>query len=64
MRGDDHMHREAVVLGQQRRGSASTLQYVTVYSNHTKGGFAGSEPVGNPENFRCAFNLRQGAGQR
>lgn len=40
----------------------STLQYVTVYSNHTKGGFAGSEPVSNAENFRCAFNLRQGAG--
>jgi hypothetical protein len=33
-----------------------TLQYVTVYSNGTKGGFAGSEPVGTPENFRCAFN--------
>jgi hypothetical protein len=33
-----------------------TLQYVTVYSNGTKGGFAGSEPVGQPENFRCAFN--------
>jgi hypothetical protein len=34
----------------------STLQYVTVYSNGTKGGFAGSEPVSQPENFRCAFN--------
>ncbi len=32
-----------------------TLQYVTVYSNGTKGGFAGSEPVSQPENFRCAF---------
>jgi hypothetical protein len=41
--------------------SPSTLQYVTVYSNHTKGGFAGSEPVGSPENFRCAFNLKQSA---
>ena len=41
--------------------SPSTLQYVTVYSNHTKGGFAGSEPVGTPENFRCAFNLKQSA---
>lgn len=41
--------------------SPSTLQYVTVYSNHTKGGFAGSEPVGSPENFRCGFFLKQSA---
>lgn len=33
-----------------------TLQYVTVYSNGTKGGFAGSEPVSQAENFRCGFN--------
>jgi hypothetical protein len=39
----------------------STLQYVTVYSNGTKGGFAGSEPVSQPENFRCAFNKVPGA---
>jgi hypothetical protein len=39
----------------------STLQYVTVYSNGTKGGFAGSEPVSQPENFRCAFNKAPGA---
>ncbi len=38
-----------------------TLQYVTVYSNGTKGGFAGSEPVSQPENFRCAFNKVPGA---
>jgi len=38
-----------------------SLQYVTVYSNGQKGGFAGSEPVGNPENFRCAFNKAPGA---
>ena len=38
-----------------------SLQYVTVYSNGTKGGFAGSEPVTNPENFRCAFNKTPGA---
>jgi hypothetical protein len=38
-----------------------SLQYVTVYSNGTKGGFAGSEPVMNPENFRCAFNKTAGA---
>ncbi len=38
-----------------------TLQYVTVYSNGTKGGFAGSEPVSQPENFRCAFEKVPGA---
>lgn len=38
-----------------------SLQYVTVYSNGTKGGFAGSEPVTNAENFRCAFNKAPGA---
>jgi hypothetical protein len=36
--------------------SPETLQYVTVYDNSTTGGFAGSEPVSAPENFRCAFN--------
>jgi hypothetical protein len=39
----------------------STLQYVTVYSNGTKGGFAGSEPVSQPENFRCGFDEMPGA---
>jgi hypothetical protein len=39
----------------------STLQYVTVYSNGQKGGFAGSEPVSTPENFRCAFEKTPGA---
>jgi hypothetical protein len=38
-----------------------SLQYVTVYSNGTNGGFAGSEPVASPENFRCAFNKAPGA---
>ncbi len=38
-----------------------SLQYVTVYSNGQNGGFAGSEPVGEPENFRCAFNKTPGA---
>jgi hypothetical protein len=38
-----------------------SLQYVTVYSNGQKGGFAGSEPVTNAENFRCAFNKTPGA---
>jgi hypothetical protein len=39
----------------------ATLQYVTVYSNETKGGFAGSEPVSEPQNFRCAYNKIPGA---
>jgi hypothetical protein len=38
-----------------------SLQYVTVYSNGQKGGFAGSEPISSPENFRCAFNKTPGA---
>ncbi len=38
-----------------------SLQYVTVYDNFNKGGFAGSEPVVDPENFRCAFNKAPGA---
>jgi hypothetical protein len=38
-----------------------SLQYVTVYDNGSKGGFAGSEPVADPENFRCAFNPAPGA---
>lgn len=32
-----------------------TLQYVTVYDNKDKGGFGGSRPVSQAENFRCAF---------
>jgi hypothetical protein len=39
----------------------ATLQYVAVYSNGTKGGFAGSEPVSTPENFRCAYLKVPGA---
>jgi hypothetical protein len=31
------------------------LAYVTVYDNHNHGGFAGGEPVGKAENFRCAY---------
>jgi hypothetical protein len=38
-----------------------TAQYVTVYSNATKGGLAGSEPVSQPENFRCGFYKTPGA---
>lgn len=39
-----------------------TLQYVTVYDNGDKGGFAGSRPIGDPEQFRCAFGRTQGQG--
>ncbi len=38
-----------------------SLQYVTVYDNGNKGGFAGSEPIIDPENFRCAYNKTPGA---
>ncbi len=38
-----------------------SLQYVTVFDNGNNGGFAGSEPVKEPQNFRCAFNKSQGA---
>jgi hypothetical protein len=38
-----------------------SLQYVTVYDNENNGGFAGSEPVKEPQNFRCAFNKTPGA---
>jgi hypothetical protein len=40
--------------------SPDTLQYVTVYDNGDHGGFAGGEPVGKAEIFRCAFNKDQG----
>jgi hypothetical protein len=37
-----------------------TLHYITVYDNEDHGGFAGGKPVGQAENFRCAFNFAQG----
>jgi len=37
-----------------------TLQYVDVYDNFNKGGFAGSQPVDQPQLFRCAWNKQQG----
>jgi hypothetical protein len=37
--------------------SPDTLDYVTVYDNHNRGGFAGGEAVGHPETFRCAFAI-------
>jgi hypothetical protein len=40
--------------------SPDTLQYVTVYDNGDRGGFAGSRPVSEPEQFRCAFDKQQG----
>lgn len=39
----------------------STLQYVTIFDNANKGGFAGSKPVSQPERFRCAFNKAEGS---
>jgi hypothetical protein len=41
-----------------------TLQYVTVYDNHDKGGFAGSKPVSQPEAFRCAYDKLEGQSKR
>lgn len=38
-----------------------SLQYVTVYDNGQQGGFAGSQPVSEAQNFRCAFNPTAGA---
>jgi hypothetical protein len=39
-----------------------TLQYITVYDNGDRGGFAGSKPVSATENFRCAFDKAPGRG--
>jgi len=47
-------------LPQPANPSPETLQYITVYDNKERGGFAGAKPVGQPENFRCAFNKAQG----
>jgi hypothetical protein len=41
-----------------------TLQYVTVYDNGNKGGFAGGRPVTASETFRCAFNKVEGASKQ
>jgi hypothetical protein len=40
--------------------SPETLHYITVFDNRNRGGFAGGAPVGQPEQFRCAFNYAQG----
>jgi hypothetical protein len=41
-----------------------TLQYVTVYDNHDNGGFAGSQPVSQPQTFRCAYDKLAGMSKR
>ncbi len=41
--------------------SPESLQYVTVYDNGDRGGFAGGRPVSQPELFRCAFDKTQGS---
>jgi hypothetical protein len=38
-----------------------SLQYITVFDNKNQGGFAGSQPVDEAENFRCAFAKTPGA---
>ncbi len=38
-----------------------SLQYVTVFDNQNQGGFAGSQAIKEPQNFRCAFNKSPGA---
>ena len=38
-----------------------SLQYVTVYDNGNKGGFAGSQPASEAQNFRCAYAPVPGA---
>lgn len=40
-----------------------SLQYVTVFDNDNRGGFAGAKPVSSPERFRCAFAKQQGQPQ-
>jgi len=37
-----------------------TLQYVDVYDNFNHGGFAGAQPIDQPQLFRCAFDKLQG----
>jgi hypothetical protein len=41
-----------------------TLQYVTVYDNHDKGGLAGSQPISQPQSFRCAYGKVEGASSK
>jgi hypothetical protein len=62
---------EGVTVGSKGNGTAGepdpvpmpavpapeTLDYVTVYDNHNLGGFAGGEPVGQAETFRCAYAM-------
>ncbi|MDO8188672.1 hypothetical protein Q5424_17240 [Conexibacter sp. JD483] len=39
----------------------ATVQYMTVYDNRNRGGFAGGKPINTPERFRCAYDKAQGA---
>lgn len=41
-----------------------TLQYVDVYDNHDHGGFAGSQPVSQPQIFRCAYDKLEGQSKK
>jgi hypothetical protein len=59
-RGDPHQG-EPDPVPQPADPSPETLQYVTVYDNGEKGGFAGGQPVSQPQLFRCAFDKQQGA---
>ncbi|HEY6760004.1 MAG TPA: hypothetical protein VI318_10950 [Baekduia sp.] len=57
--GDPHQN-EPNPVPQPADPKPGTLDYVTVYDNRDLGGFAGGEPVGKAEKFRCAFNKTQG----
>ncbi len=41
-----------------------TLQYLTVYDNGNKGGFAGTKAITQPETFRCVYAKEPGAESR
>jgi hypothetical protein len=58
-RGDPHQG-EPDPVPQPADPSPETLQYVTVFDNGEKGGFAGGQPVNQPQLFRCAFDKGQG----
>jgi hypothetical protein len=58
-RGDPKQN-EPDPVPQPANPSPATLAYVMVYDNHDHGGFAGAQPVGQPAEFRCAFNKEQG----
>lgn len=49
---------------QPRDPAPSTLQYVTVFDNGNRGGFAGSKPVGEPEAFAARSRRRRARRRR